>query len=592
MYKITINNKDYSSWEICDNINLSIIQFDQIDNPANFKLFNNDIFSFDTGKFSLDHSPTRLCKNIPCVLLLQDNKTYGRQSSTKNNQGKLFYKCVPNDTHLPSFIVPYDNKNIGFSKVFTNLYVTISFNSWKEKHPQGIINQIIGPVDVLENFYEYQLYCKELNISIQKLNKDTHKSIDNRPNNTIVNEIFSNSSDKINNRTSSFNVFSIDPQGSKDFDDAFSIKNIADDKICVSIYISNVPLILNALNLWGSISKRTTTIYLPDKKRPMLPHILSDELCSLQCGEDRLSFVLDIVFDRKGTILSHSFANAKIKVVNNFVYEEDDLLDFPDYQNLFDFVKIISEKYKYSNDKIVDSHDVVSYLMILMNYYCAKEFINFGNGIFRKTIQKSCVDVDTNVDDIDVVKFIRNWNSFSCIYTDLNSKKDIDLSHHLMSLDAYVHITSPIRRVVDLLNMMKLQINLGLGLDIENNKNATEFYNKWIGNIEYINKTMKSVKRIQSDCELLSLCSKHKYIIDKIYTGYVFDKNNNNNNNLSMYKYNVYLPELKMVSHIKCQLDMKEFEKCSFKLYIFNNEEKFKKKIRLQIVTIDNEEKN
>ena len=78
-----------------------------------------------------------------------------------------------------------------------------------------------------------------------------------------------------------YNVISIDPVNSKDFDDAMSIQIINDNKYIISIYISNVSIWLDALGLWESFSERISTIYLPDRKRPMLPTCLADCLCSL-----------------------------------------------------------------------------------------------------------------------------------------------------------------------------------------------------------------------------------------------------------------------------------------------------------------------
>jgi hypothetical protein len=67
-------------------------------------------------------------------------------------------------------LIPYEIKNVGFSKVNKNLYVTFVFEEWNDKHPRGKLSNLIGSVDVLDSFYEYQLYCKSLNNSIQKLN--------------------------------------------------------------------------------------------------------------------------------------------------------------------------------------------------------------------------------------------------------------------------------------------------------------------------------------------------------------------------------------------------------------------------------------
>ena len=81
--------------------------------------------------------------------------------------------------------------------------------------------------------------------------------------------------------------------------DGFGIEKM-ENYWCVSIYIANVFLWLETLGLWKSLSSRVSTIYLPDRKRPMLPTILSDNLCSLQENQTRFAFALDVVLDDIG----------------------------------------------------------------------------------------------------------------------------------------------------------------------------------------------------------------------------------------------------------------------------------------------------
>ena len=69
--------------------------------------------------------------------------------------------------------------------------------------------------------------------------------------------------------------------GSKDLDDAFSVKKQENGSYKICIYIANVFLIIDHLNLWKFLTKRVSTVYLPENKRNMLPDSLSDDLCSL-----------------------------------------------------------------------------------------------------------------------------------------------------------------------------------------------------------------------------------------------------------------------------------------------------------------------
>jgi exoribonuclease R len=584
LYKITIDNRSYDSFTIYNATTLDIVTFDNF-NPADHKLFTNDVFTYENDIATVVHSSLRADDAIPAVLILADNKTYGREHklvegksyTAKSSQGRLLYKCIPDDNRIPAFLVPYEIKDMGFSKVLTNLYVTIRYSHWNNKHPQGMLTQTIGSVDILDNFYEYQLYCKSLNASIQKFNKDTHKSIKEKAtvHDTFIQEVFTKYS-QIEDRTS-WKIFTIDPQSSLDYDDGFSIRNLNGNQTLLSIYIANVTIWLDSLNLWSSFSQRISTIYLPDRKRPMLPSILSDCLCSLQANVPRFAFVIDILLDEEHNIINISYVNALIRVFKNFGYEEPSLLADTDYQTLFETSVKLSKKYKYISN-IRNSHDVVCYLMIFMNYYCAQELLKFNNGIFRTTIIRQPPPELPDQLPEEVKKYIQIWNSTSGQYIDIHNTPSEDLRHELLDIDAYIHITSPIRRLVDLLNMIKLQQNMGL---IVLSDDASMFYDKWIAKIDYINVTMRAIRKVQIDCTLLDACFNDPDILDKIYDGYCFDKLARND---GLYQYIVFLPELRLTSKITIRENLDNYEQRQYKLFAFTNEEKFKKKIRLQFI--------
>ena len=575
VYKINISNRDYSTFHIFDATTLEPVHIDEF-NPFEHKLVNNDVFTYKDRKVELVHSSIRLNENIPAVLLLDGNKTYGRDDKSKK-EGRLLYKCIPDDVRIPAFLVPYEIKTQGFSKVLTNLYVTISFREWTNKHPTGLISQIIGPVNVLENFYEYQLYCKSLNNSIQKFNKATLKAVKENAeeHDTFITNIC-NLNPQIEDRTA-LHAFTIDPPTSLDFDDGFSVQMLPDNRYKVSIYIANVTIWMNSLNLWSSFSQRISTIYLPDRKRPMLPTILSDCLCSLQANARRFAFVLDLIVDCDGNILSQTYSNCLIRVNKNYAYEADELLKNADYQLLFRLTKKMATKYKYINN-IRNSHDLVCYLMILMNFECAQDLLLYNNGIFRSTIIKKQVDIPSELPE-DVGQFIKIWNSAYSQYVDISSiKEEVSIKHELLEMDAYIHITSPIRRLVDLLNMIRFQQNRNL---LVLSPEAAEFYSIWIQQLEYINTTMRAIRKVQNDCVLLDNCHRSPELLDKTYEGYCFDRLVRND---GLYQFIVFLPELKMAYRITMRECLTNFEKRQYKLYLFNNEEKFKKKIRLQLI--------
>jgi hypothetical protein len=180
-YKIVLENRNYTNWNIYDSNNFEKKDIDI--NPLENKLLSNDVFTLNKNRINIIHSSVRTSESIAGVLIISGNKTYGRKN------GKLLYKCIPDEIRIPAFLIPYEIKNIGFSKILTNLYVTFSFNQWEDKHPYGKLNNVIGPVDVLDNFYEYQLYCKSLNVSLQKFQKDTSKSIQKNSQDVFIENI-------------------------------------------------------------------------------------------------------------------------------------------------------------------------------------------------------------------------------------------------------------------------------------------------------------------------------------------------------------------------------------------------------------------
>jgi exoribonuclease R len=575
IYKIIIEDRNYSNWKIYDSNNFEKKEI-HID-PIEHKLFSNDVFTFEKNKVNIIHSSVKKSTAIPGVLIISNNKTYGRKN------GKLLYKCIPDDIKLPSFLIPYEIKKVGFSKVFINLYVTFIFTDWNDKHPQGILTNVIGQVDILDCFYEYQLYCKSLNISLQKFQKATSKLIHNNSNDIFIENI-KNKYTTIEDRTdkTKWRIFSIDPKDCLDFDDAFSIQSITDDNnkpVChqISIYISNVTIWIDALNLWDSFSRRVSTIYLPDKRRPMLPTILSEGLCSLQENVIRIAFVMDI-FVKDNEIIDIQFSNCFIKLYKNYVYEENKLLMDNNYQKLLEVTQNLSKKFKYMST-IKDSHDVVTYLMILMNYKCALKMLTYNTGIFRSTITKDNIKSPRNVPE-DVVNFIKIWHSTAGQYIDGSQLVNEESTKHaILDMEAYIHITSPIRRLVDLLNMIQFQKVLNL-ITFSCEK-IHHFYDSWLNDLDYINITMRSIRKIQTDCSLLELCSNNPNIMEQKYDGYVFDKIVRND---GLYQYIVFLPDLKMNSRITIRENIENFEKKNFKLFLFHDEEKFKKKIRLHLL--------
>ena len=442
MYRILVDDSNYASYSIMDANKIK--QPDLVINPIEMKLFNNDIFNLNGD---IIYSPTRLNKYIAGVLILK--KTYGKCGT------RFLYLCKPDDNKLPHFLIPHFIHTT-FDKLYKDHYITFEFKHWNDKYPVGTITQNIGPVDDHYNFYEYMLYCKTLHVSIHAFTKDVLTQTKKEKN------IIENIIEKYNIPFRNTNAFTIDSENSIDLDDAISISDNT-----ISVYIANVPIILEHLNSWNSFTNRISNIYLPDKKRSMLPPILA-QLCSLNKGEKRICFVMDIDMITNETRLSICY----IVVQNNYAYNDPSLLNNNDYKKIMEF-------YKYKS-----SRDIVAQLMITINTKCAEYMKICKNGIY-KILQNDNEKIN---------------NSSYELYNDTCN---------------YVHISSPIRRLVDILNMYQISINENL---FHFGENAALFYNKWIYQIEYINTCARNIRKVQSNCKILSICQNHS-----LYKGKVFD---------------------------------------------------------------------
>jgi|TARA_B100001287_G_C22683820_1_gene532098 exoribonuclease R len=561
MFKVQIGDRNYRAY---DYINQTTMIGESLPiDPVALKLFHNDIIEYDGSNVKVMVSSLRSAKHISGVLVLSDNVSYGK------HKNKKYYRCLPDDSRLPSFLIPLNFKNCDFSKKPVNEYAIFSFDNWDGKHPVGTMITKIGGVDKLANFYEYQLYCKSLNSSITTFMKDAIKQYKSRTEDEytdIIMERFPSICDR-----REYNVFSIDPATSTDYDDAMSIQQYS-DYTELSIYISNVTIWIEILELWESFSQRVATIYLPDRKRPMLPTILSDCLCSLQEKQNRFAIVLDLHI-KDGNIIESKYSNCLINVNKNFRYEEKSLLSDVDYKKIFDILREISPKYKYMG-KIKNSHDVVAYAMILFNWWTGQRMMSYQNGIYRSLILNPDIEIPNSLPD-DVQMFVRIWNSSAGQYVPYKS----DMKHDVLKVDAYIHMSSPIRRLIDLLNIIQFQKNLDM---IELSDRCTAFYEKWFISLEYINTTMRAIRKVQSDCALLAQCTSDPDLLTETYVGYVYDKIYRNDN---MYQYIVYLPHFKLNTRVALKEDISNYTPVNFKLFMFMEKANFKHKIRLQYIS-------
>jgi ribonuclease R len=118
-------------------------------------------------------------------------------------------------------------------------------------------------------------------------------------------------------------TFTIDPADAKDFDDAISFVEINKDEYEVGIHIADVS---NYVKIGSELDReareRGTSVYLVDRTIPMLPEVLSNDLCSLVPNKDRLTMSAVFVVDKNAQVKSEWYGRTVIHSQKRFTYEE------------------------------------------------------------------------------------------------------------------------------------------------------------------------------------------------------------------------------------------------------------------------------
>ena len=232
-------------------------------------------------------------------------------------QAKHASYVIPDDPRIIHDILVPDPKNSGLKPIpKVGDKVVVKMLEWKQRHlnPEGEIIEVLGRTHEPDAEFKAILYKYDLNPRFPSAVEQQTKDIPG-----VVR------SEDIGNRQDCRDLFTftIDPDDAKDFDDALSLELLEDGKTCVGVHIADVSAYVKPGSpLDCEAQKRGNSTYLVGTVIPMLPHALSNGLCSLVEAEDRLTKTCFITFNESADISEVKFANTVINSNKRLTYKQ------------------------------------------------------------------------------------------------------------------------------------------------------------------------------------------------------------------------------------------------------------------------------
>lgn len=220
-------------------------------------------------------------------------------------------------------------------KVIVKPYAEIARNKY-----YGEVIKILGHkddvgIDILSKVYEHDIDPNFL--------EETMEEIKNIPDHVEENEIVGRRDlrDK--------KIITMDGDDAKDFDDAIGIEKLENGNYLLGVHIADVThYVKEGTSLGRDAEERATSVYLVDRVIPMLPHQLSNGICSLNPGVDRLTMSCDMEIDNTGKVVGYDIyeavINSKLRMTYNKAndYLERNIID-PGYENFTKELDLMAE---------------------------------------------------------------------------------------------------------------------------------------------------------------------------------------------------------------------------------------------------------
>jgi ribonuclease R len=244
-------------------------------------------------------------------------------------RSRNFYYVVPDDPRIVHDVYvgqvsnsPQDERAVAglplaTSKVTPQIgdKVVVRLEAWESRHvnPEGEIIEVLGPasapgIDMLSIIRKYHLPT-EFPMDVLDQAKGIPETVDARQ--------FEGREDL----RGEF-IVTIDPDDARDFDDAIQVEKIGSGWR-LGVHIADVAAYVEPDSpLDREARRRGNSVYLPDRVIPMLPERLSNGVCSLKPGVDRLTHSVFIQFDKRGSAKSARFTRSVIRSAHRLTYKQ------------------------------------------------------------------------------------------------------------------------------------------------------------------------------------------------------------------------------------------------------------------------------
>jgi ribonuclease R len=239
--------------------------------------------------------------------------------------GEVFF-VAPMDEKLPSKILITDEVSEHKDKI---VEVKITRFPTETHWPVGKIVAVIGFID--DPNVETNAIIKKFGLPT-RFPDDVEAEVAALPDNLTDKDFIGR--DDFRKR----NTITIDPRTARDFDDAIDVESLPDGSFQLGVHIADVSHFVAPDSAMDTEARyRGTSVYFPDRVLPMLPEKVSNHLCSLNPGTDRLALSVMMHLSRTGEVLDYSFHRSVIHSKERMVYE--------DVQRILDGDRMLEQRY-------------------------------------------------------------------------------------------------------------------------------------------------------------------------------------------------------------------------------------------------------